>query len=282
MARAKVLYVHTSGVSLEVLKNLVLAGIRAVLCDDRTYPDALRNTPSLFSLDSQASTVAQALAPAVQDMNPLLGDCQIVTKKELTDEFLAQFSVVIATQMATRDAILIANAVTKAGGKFFLCDTFGMYGACIIDLGPKHTYRPEVGKKLLDPTSLTSYVPIDQILRVPIVDAINRFHKTPPPVWDRYRCIMEYVDRTGQWPTEPIKDLTITTNAMGSQLSLQEQQELADTAHAQVAPVCAVLGGAIGNEVIKCISTKGTPANNTLLFDGISCKCWAFLVQPQQ
>eukprot|EP00529_Nitzschia_sp_RCC80_P038751 CAMPEP_0113442912 /NCGR_PEP_ID=MMETSP0014_2-20120614/1860_1 /TAXON_ID=2857 /ORGANISM="Nitzschia sp." /LENGTH=62 /DNA_ID=CAMNT_0000333837 /DNA_START=1 /DNA_END=189 /DNA_ORIENTATION=+ /assembly_acc=CAM_ASM_000159 len=49
---------------------------------------------------------------------------------------------------------------------------------------------------------------------------------------------------------------------------------------AQVAPVCAVLGGSLGNEIIKVVSGKGEPANNTLLFDGEACKMWSFMVKP--
>ena len=51
---------------------------------------------------------------------------------------------------------------------------------------------------------------------------------------------------------------------------------------AQVVPVCAVMGGILGNEIIKVISGKGEPANNTILFDGLSCKGITFLVQPKK
>jgi hypothetical protein len=44
-------------------------------------------------------------------------------------------------------------------------------------------------------------------------------------------------------------------------------RSLALKASAEVSPVCSVLGGIIGNEVIKALSgTKGEPANNILLF----------------
>jgi hypothetical protein len=41
----------------------------------------------------------------------------------------------------------------------------------------------------------------------------------------------------------------------------------------EVAPVCAVLGGIIGNEVIKAISVKGEPANNTCCSMGYQVSC---------
>jgi len=48
MSSAKVLYVNISGVSSEVMKNLILAGIRGAIADGRPYPDALAETPTSF------------------------------------------------------------------------------------------------------------------------------------------------------------------------------------------------------------------------------------------
>jgi ubiquitin-like 1-activating enzyme E1 A len=43
--------------------------------------------------------------------------------------------------------------------------------------------------------------------------------------------------------------------------------------------VCAVIGGILGNEVIKAISGKGEPANNILMFDGLNGGCKTFLLK---
>ena len=48
MSTARVLYVNLSGVSCEMLKNLILAGVAAVICDGRAYPEAVRELPSSF------------------------------------------------------------------------------------------------------------------------------------------------------------------------------------------------------------------------------------------
>ena len=55
--------------------------------------------------------------------------------------------------------------------------------------------------------------------------------------------------------------------------------EFCATANAEVSPVCAVLGGVLGNEVIKAISGRGEPANNILLFDGLEGGCKAFTIK---
>lgn len=318
MAKAKVLYIHITGVSSEIIKNLVLAGIRAVLCDNRPYPDAVVDTPSFFlpaserhgiSKEKESSnddapsakkpkygSVAEAVKPVVEELNPLLGDCEIAAydPADLTPEYLAQFSIVIASRLADMEqAVRICKATIAGGGMFYMVDTFGMQGAAALDLGPDHEYRPEVGKKLLDPTKLATYVPLDTLLQVHLSDAVNRFHKTAPPTpWAYYRCLLEYVTQKKVWPNkETASDfctfikgwIASTAPSLANHADLEEGslKKLAQVATCEVAPVCAVLGGIVGNEIIKAISGKGEPANNTLCFDGSSCKALTFLVQPK-
>lgn len=176
-----------------------------------------------------------------------------------------------------------------------MADSFGFYGASAFDLGADHTYRPEKCKELLDPTTLgADHVSLETALaKVPLSDATNRFHKKPPPAWILYRCILEYADQTGNWPTEAtaeefaekvrawIKD--VSPSLLGHELLNDTSlRGVAKVATCEVAPVCAVLGGIIGNECIKAISGKGEPANNTVLFDGLTCKAWTFLVKPKE
>lgn len=307
MSQAKVLYIHVTGLSAEILKNLVLAGIRAVLCDPRPYPDAVVASPNFLLPCADRNftygqsnpkkqkylTVAEAMQPVVEELNPLLGSCEIspTSVDELSDKYVSQFSIVIASQLPKTDARRIAKATTNAGGKFFLADTFGMMGACALDLGSKHIYRPEIGKTLLDPTPLRRYISLDEMLDCPLDHATNRFHKTPPPAWVQYRCLLEYGDKNKSWPSELSAEVffeqtrswiketapSLLENELLSETSLRA---LAKVATSEVAPVCSVLGGIIGNEVIKAISGKGEPANNAVLFDGTTCKAWGFLVDP--
>lgn len=53
-------------------------------------------------------------------------------------------------------------------------------------------------------------------------------------------------------------------------LSAEAVDALAPLAAPALAPVCAILGGLIGQEVIKVISAKDTPVDNFLVLDCIS------------
>ena len=120
MSKAKVLYINLAGVSTEILKNLVLAGIKATICDQRPYPEGLAGTPSFFlpakdrlqndqeggnsapgeepaAKKTKYATVADAMKPVVEELNPLLGDCEIVAKSvaELDTEFVSQVRLIL-------------------------------------------------------------------------------------------------------------------------------------------------------------------------------------------
>ena len=318
MAKAQVLYIHCTGITSEVIKNLVLAGVRAAICDDRDYPDAVMNTPSLLlsgmvrdSIDTKddndsaqdppaakkvkaSKTVAEALQPVIEEMNPLLGNCEIAPPlDQLTSDYLQKFSVIVASRLSMQQATDLAKKIDTKQTKLYCADTFGLFGACALDLGPDCQYRPEVGKKLLPPTTVPSenYLPLAKIYQVPLEKAINRFFKkAPPEPWVQYRCILHYVEHTnGVWPSqENAQDFSqviaawLKPTALCDHFTAQQLEDLAKVATAEVAPVCAVLGGMMGNEVIKVVSGKGEPANNTLLMDGKACKALTFLVKEKK
>jgi len=290
MMNSRVLYIHVTGVSAEILKNLALAGIKATLCDARPTSEMSPHffTPTQPEKRRKDASVAHAVQPQVEEMNPLLEGCPILEKdfSDLTEEDLKPFTVIVASQIPLNEAVRLSKLSTQLKIKFYLADCFGWNGAALMDLGKDFTFRPEQGKKLLDPVSLSSYISMEDLVPVPLQECVNRFHKTPPPVYLQYRCLLEYQSQKGHFPGgEQDFDDAVWPNYLESQkVTLPEATltALAKAGMAQLAPVCAVLGGILGNEIIKVISGKGEPANNTILFDGKTCKAWTFLVQPKK
>jgi hypothetical protein len=58
-------------------------------------------------------------------------------------------------------------------------------------------------------------------------------------------------------------------------------QLAAIAAHPEVSAVSAVLGGMLGNEVIKLLTGKGEGVNNVMLFNGLEGGCRIFLLKPK-
>lgn len=48
--------------------------------------------------------------------------------------------------------------------------------------------------------------------------------------------------------------------------------------NAKIHNICAILGGMVGQEVIKLVAEIFSPANNTVIFDGIQSKIGSFLL----
>jgi ubiquitin-like 1-activating enzyme E1 A len=294
MQNSKVLYLHVTGITAEVLKNLVLAGIAATLCDSRPASALATSSPHFFtpkSVVDSTTTIAHAVQPLIEELNPLLGTCPILEKSiaQLTVEDLKGFSVIMASQVPLPEALRLSELAQSLQIPFYLGDAFGWMAAAIVDLGKTFEYRPEQGKQFLDPQPLKDYVSFGDIIqKTPLHLAVNRFHKTAPPlVWILYRCLLDYQAKTGEWPgdddTEFDKSI-VQSFLQAQQVSLTDEQieTLGHAGLAQVAPVCAVLGGMLGNEIIKVISGKGEPANNTLLLDGNTCKAFSFLVKAKE
>lgn len=306
MSTAKVLYINITGISSETLKNLILAGIKCAIADGRPYPQALESTPSSFlspqphqgrkddEHESKKSkqTVAGAMQSPVHELNPLLTECEIYEGevKDIPDEFLAKFDVVIASCIGLMDAERIAAATTTGGGSFYLVQTFGFYACAFVDLGEGHTFRKEVGKdKLSDVMKVDSYLSLRDMNKVMLGNMKDRWHKCgPPKLLCQYRVILNYFDTENEWPSEMSgekfaaisKDFLRKQNLKDDYLGSEDDlKRLAAIATAEVSPACAVLGGVLGNEVIKVISGKGEPANNILLFDGMDGGCKSFTVK---
>ena len=272
------------------------------MCDARSYPDAVEATVSFFLLERdnkkiKYASVGHAIKAAVEELNPLLGDCEIVDKTvaELDDEFFANYDMVVASQLSMTEAARVAQATTAGGGKFFLVDCFGWNGACVLDLGANHEYRAELGKdKLSELMAIDAYVPLNDIWKIPLTELTNRVDKKHPPiVWLQYRAMLEYEARTGEMPSAAKKDDFVKvihawidkeapTYKTLEYFSTESLQEWATVATAELSPVCAVLGGILGNEVIKAITSKGQPANNALLFEGKIGKCRNVLLQVKK
>ena len=302
ISSANVLYINVTGVSSEIMKNLVLAGVQASICDGRSYPDALVNTPCSFlppqdriktspQTQKRKISVAQVMQQHVHELNPLLKLPLIEERplEKIPDSFFSTFEIVIASRIPLDQAKRIAEISVSSGNKFFQVDCFGLYGCAILDLGPNHLYRREIGKdKLSEAISTKPYLPFIEILQTELGTINDRWNKICPREFAKYKAILQFHAVTGNWPgignadefPKIIQDWLVNREKLpNSYMEDEELKSLALTALSEISPICAVLGGVLGNEVVKALSGKGEPANNVLLFDGTDGGCRTFVVQ---
>lgn len=318
MSNARVLYINLTGVTCEVMKNLVLAGVAAVVCDDRPYPEAVREMPCSFfraadmekamtsgssNNDDESSgsderqpetkkakttkaTVASAIRPKVEELNPLLAGRNSIEERSvasLPDEYFAQFDAIVASRLTVAEAKRISSSLQKAeeGKLFIMTDTFGFDGCAHLDFGKNHTYRREMGKdKLSDLSKVEPYLPMGDMLDVPLESVKGRWDKTVPNILVTQRLLIDYWgEQKKQDFVDYAKDWLASNNLQKSCDSLDLETLAGIAQHPEVSPVCAVLGGMLGNEVIKALTGKGEPANNVMLFTGMDGGCRSFTIK---
>ena len=337
MSNARVLYINLTGVTCEMMKNLVLAGVAAVVCDPRPYPDAVREVPTSFFKASEMEriinersngeepeskrikvTVASAVAPEIDELNPLLVGRNSMEERPISllpDEYFGQFDAIVASRLSVDEAKRISVAVSRyyadkkkdgddseeGNTLFIVADTFGLDGCAHLDFGASHMYRRELGKdKLSDPTKIEPYATLADMLNVPLAKATGRWDKTPPRVLVQQRLLMDYWNEKNKATTSNLNEKKAKENFVAfarqwmndnnipaASLEIEGQpmelEHLAGIAqHPEVSPVAAVLGGVLGNEVIKSLTRKGEPANNVLMFSGLDGGCRCFVLCPAE
>ena len=318
MSNARVLYINLTGVTCEIMKNLVLAGIAAVVCDDRPYPEAVREMPWSFfqaeemeklvttSLSSSESnvtepeakkaktnpkTVASAIQPKVEELNPLLSGRNSIEERPLAslpDDYFTQFDAIVASRLTVAETKRISSSLQKGdeGKLFIVTDTFGFDGCAHLDFGSNHTYRRELGKdKLSDLLNIKPYMSMADMLDVPLASVKGRWDKVVPPTLILQRLLMDYWEENRNDQKKTFVDFAtgwLSSNNLPSE-SVGDLSQLSGIAeHPEVSPVCAVLGGMLGNEVIKALTGKGEPANNVMLFNGLDGGCRSFLLNGKE
>ena len=165
---------------------------------------------------AESRTVAQAAKPLIDELNLLLGSCPVIDNFKSVDDYLSsvtvedlsQFSVIMASQISLPQAVRLSQMCAKAKTIFYLADCFGFYGATLVELpgSPTLQYRPEQGKDVLDPVPLKEYVSFEDMVKVPLHQSVNRFHKTPPKILVWYRALLHYQQTKGDWPGEQGND----------------------------------------------------------------------------
>jgi len=320
MLSARVLYINMTGVTCEIMKNLVLAGVAAVICDDRPYPAAVRETPCYFfhaeDMEKAAAemvstnaddgvaepnakkakripvTVASVIQPRVEELNPLLSGRNSIEGRSLAslpDDYFTQFDAIVASRLTVSEAKRISSSLQKAkeGKLFILTDTFGLDGCAHLDFGSQHTYRREMGKdKLSDFMKIDPYLSMTDMLDVPLADVKGRWDTTVPRELAFQRLLMDYwgQNKNGQANqnfTDFTKEWLLSNNLSSVAESWDMSQLAAVAAHPEVSAVSAVLGGMLGNEAIKLLTGKGEGVNNVMLFNGLEGSCRIFLLKPK-
>ncbi|KAH8974135.1 hypothetical protein BDL97_01G085700 [Sphagnum fallax] len=295
LSKARILVVGITGVVAETCKNIVLAGIGSlVLMDDSpmTFEASAANFLVPFDeLEGQGNSIATVCASSLRDFNPMV---QVSVEEggisSKPDEFYDRFDAVIMG----RSSITLRTQVNEACRKrphrvaFYSVDCRGTCGSLFVDL-QRHSFT---SKKAGDDKAAQqdiSFPSLQEALNVPW----SSFNKRTSKLLFVLRIIDQFEvgvgRRPGQLSSQDLPDLISYRGKMCAIQKVPESfvpdnllQKLASVGGTELPPVCAIIGGILGQELIKAMSCKGEPLKNFFFFDASDGKGIIECVVPSQ
>ncbi|XP_076014678.1 SUMO-activating enzyme subunit 1 [Genypterus blacodes] len=298
---SRVLLVGLGGLGAEVAKNLILAGVKGLtLLDHEEVTEESCRAQFLVPVTAQGQNRAQASLERAQLLNPMVEVCADTEQaEEKPDDFFLQFDAVCLTGGSRDLMVRVDQLCSQNNIKVFCGDVSGYYGYMFINLGQEHNYVEEK-PKLVKPTGDSNDGPRAKKAKVDpnetvVVKKVARFCslkdalevdwtsdkakaglKRTPMDYFLLQVLLKFRTDKGRDPdpqsfaedcrllrqirTDVLEKLAVNTNVLAD--------DFISYCFSEMSPVCAVVGGVLGQEVVKALSQRDAPHRNFFFFDG--------------
>ena len=293
---SRVLFLGLGPANVELVKNLVLAGFSATICDHRKVDAASLGYNFFADAESIGKSVGEASVENIAELNPFadvkVGSTSSCSDAATADALVAGHGVIIVDVPCTRgsenERKFINEACRKSGAKFFAVRCSGDGAAAFLDLGEEHTYVVETGegaKKTTSAPQKAAYCSYADAIGVDWTSVKNKKMAQPPTPFLLDRLDALFADR----PTPKKRSRDEDDFVVFAKRELEARSLVLDDAmlarHARVAGKCpahiaAVVGGVLGQEVVKAVSGRGAPTNNVFAFDAATGSGTALFASP--
>ncbi|KAI7857417.1 SUMO-activating enzyme subunit 1 [Circinella umbellata] len=276
---AHVLIAGMRALSDEVCKNIALAGIGSItLLDDGIVEEQDLGAQFFLNENHIGKNRAEASVTAIQLLNPrvnvIVDQDNIVDK---TDDYFTQF-----------DIQRVNNIRRNMNKPFYAANTFGWFGYVFCDL-VKHNYIEE-RKSLPDKKSGEE----PKVKRIQCEEEYISFEQSLKSDWSTkgkkikrlsqlsfiIHVLFKYQQEKGSLSENDIPEILEKKNNYLEQMGvndislfndelLKEAISLLDT---EMAPIAAIVGGVLAQEMIKVLSAKELPIQNWFYYNGLDGK----------
>ncbi|XP_040990708.1 SUMO-activating enzyme subunit 1B-1-like [Juglans microcarpa x Juglans regia] len=282
LSKAHILVCGMKGTVAEFCKNIVLAGVSSLtLVDDRVATEEAISANFLIPPDENAyggKTLAELCCDSLKDFNPMVRVS--VEKGDISSfggDFFDNYDVVVASccSLATKKSINEKCRKLSKHIAFYTVDCRDSCGEIFVDL-QHHRYS----KKKLDENikCQLQYPSIEEAISVP-------WRALPRKVTKLYfamRVMERFEEVEGRNPGDvssadlpgilKLKKELCEANSLNESHVPDKLLERLVMGTREFPPVCAIIGGILGQEVIKAISGKGEPLKNFFFFDAMDGK----------
>lgn len=282
LSKAHVLVGGIQGTIAELCKNIVLAGVRSVtLVDDRPVTEEALNANFLIppdEMDYAGRSTAEVCCDSLKDFNPMV--CVTVEKGDLSTrgtDFYEKFDVVIVSRCSLNAKKTINQKCRKLSKRvaFYSVDCRDSCGEIFADLQNHSCTQKKVDETV---ECHLQYPSFEEAISIPWKSLPKRVSK----LYFTIRVIEKFEEIVGRNPGEiSLADLP---SVLKLRKELCEAQSFSESqipdpllerllsGRMEFPPVCAIIGGILGQEVIKAISCKGEPLKNFFYFDAMDGK----------
>ncbi|CAL8334572.1 unnamed protein product [Boreogadus saida] len=298
---SRVLLVGLGGLGAEVAKNLILAGVKGLtMLDHEKVSQESCRAQFLVPVTAQGENRAQASLERAQYLNPMVEvRAQAERAEDQPDDFFLQFDAVCLTCCSRDLMVRVDQLCSKHNIKVFCGNVYGYYGYMFSDLGPDYNYveekpkmvkpsgdsndGPKAKKAKVDPNETTmvkktaSFCSLKEALEVDwTTEKAKAGLKRTPVDYFLLHVLLKFRTDKGRDPApqsqgedgqllRQIRDDVLESMGLNRELL---SDDFVSYCFSEMAPVCAVVGGVLGQEVVKALSQRDAPHKNIFFFDG--------------
>ncbi|KAI8902474.1 hypothetical protein BC833DRAFT_573667 [Globomyces pollinis-pini] len=302
MQRSKILIVGVTGLTNETLKNIVLAGVGHItVLDDAVVREVDLGCQFLLRKSDIGKNIAESILPRLKMLNPRVdihSDKESVSKKSV--EYFQKFDIVCMIN-STPNLLLKVNDICHKNGILFWCSsTMGMQSYIFSDLH-KHTFTQEVkktgslGMSVEKVERTIEYYPLKGVLEMkfgmPLLQGRSgrKWSKSANPLFFALNIIWSFWLIHNRYPNvekdradlnrhrlEYLKKAEVDPIFVTEEyvLSLTKRQGI------ELSPVCAIVGGFLGQEILKVLARKEVPFNNFFCHDAHQATAQLMKISP--
>jgi len=294
---SRVLLIGIGGLAAEVGKNIVLAGIKQLTILDENNVMGIDKYSQFLIPYGATGNRATLSVERLQNLNPMVAISALTDSNVTKDDmFFAEFDVVCATDTSRSELIRINKICREREICFFAGDVWSLFGFFFTDLQDHEFVEEELVSKIEsdiddDDQPLRKKTKIDQEKQlakktdyfVPLEDALNvdwssesyaPLLKRTNSAYFTLQVLLEFRDKHKRNPKmddlETLKELKNEVCQKINAPTNKVNDELLRVAH-PLNPACAIVGGVLAQEIIKCISKQDAPFNNFFFFVPDEC-----------
>ncbi|KAJ3207220.1 hypothetical protein HDU67_007606 [Dinochytrium kinnereticum] len=292
MRNAEILVIGITGLTNEVCKNLVLAGVGSIkLCDSRVATPEDLGAQFLLPENLVGTNRAEAVLAGLLELNPRV-KISVVQDDDVFGKdvsFFQPFHLVFVADFYTLHQLnLLNNSCRSANTQLMVGFTMGLNGFLFSDLGhyeyiEERKEAKEGGAVVARSKKTEKFKSLTDCLAWTPTDVKPRALKKWPPLFFGVQVLWEFEASQKRMPKDNPEDVKILSEVRDKITTKYDSHSaliksllpdtylsaLASQACAEITPVCAILGGIAGQEILNAIAGKEVEVNNVFCFSAL-------------